>query len=505
MPRITINEINATSQTPSTATVGKPVAFIGPASDGAVNSPVLVSSLAAFEAAFGTLVPTESPYAYLAAKECAYRGNPVLYTRIANTAVKANSIITSDETQILKVEYKNSGREGNLYSYTLIPLSGSTTSYTLTIYKSGIKLTQAIINQGSNTDITLYNGVLVITKILNASTQEPNWTSSVSYAGTDATATSLTGGTDGNTYISSGGTTYTQLFADVQAALLVLQDSSLYDFVNISIPGMCHITNGTNYIWQLLADFTCGTSLVSGFTVTTTDDKVALVDAAPTTTAVSSVLTDLGMNATTQLPQLAVFYPWFNGILTGSDTVRSLPPTIAYLEKFCDLQSDGIPCRAVAGPANSGIAGIKSITPFIGTIDSETANNSLINPIVYHRSFGYFIDGNNIKNPANSKSYQQLSIRYTINYIKKYLNDLCYRLSYSVNSAIARTQFQGEATKLLDSLKVAEFIYAYKVVVNQTASDIRDGIINVAISVYPTPALDQFVINLRIVNDENNL
>lgn len=510
MPKITINEINATTQTPLNTTSGLPIALIGAATKGDRLSPTLVTNLNQFYEVFGNTAPAEIPWGWIAAKECLYIGNPVLYTRLAqNTYTNATTIISNTDPEpkkILEVMAVSPGTDGNNYA---VSITKSDSTYNVTIYYKGEAIDNGSFVQGTDSDIDLLelSGVK-ITKYMES--ESPVWVSSVTFNGTSGIVnvgnaeSGGRAGTDGDNYLPDNTST---LIEDIKSTLTQLQDTTLYNYLNIAIPGITHIEDSDTYVWQYLADLACGTNL-TGSSFISTKDKVAIIDPAPTTVNVSTVLSDIGIeNADdTDFTNMAIFYPWYKGTTINDSTVMDLPPSIQYLKVFCNLQSDGIPCRAAAGPMVSTLTRINDTRPKIGVISSETLNEMCINPIVYHRNFGYFIDGNNVLNAtANSKTYQQLSIRETISYIKKRLDDICYRLSYSVNSGITRTQFQGEVTSVLDELKVSEFIYAYNVTVQENDLERADGVLNATISIFPTPSLDEFNINLRVVNVESNL
>ena len=507
MPRIKINEVNATTQTPLNTTSGLPIAILGAATKGERLVPTMVSTLSQFYNVFGESAPAEIPYGYIAAKECLQIGNPVLFTRLAQSSyTNATTIIQNSEEapkNILEVYAVSPGTDGNNYS---IEITKDDTTYTANIYYKDNLVNSGTFVQGADTDINLLTlSGIQISKYVDSET--PVWTSSVTFEGTDgivkigSTENGGKLGTDGDGYSSAPA----DLIADIKLALTSLQDTTLYNYLNIAIPGLTHIEDNDLYVWQYLADLVCGTNMTqSGFV--STIDKVGIIDPAPTTSNYNQVLTDIGMEDATSFTNLAIFYPWYKGTVVNESTVMDLPPSIQYLKVYSTLQSDGLPCRAAAGPMNANLTRVNDIYPKIGVIGSEFLNDICVNPIVYHRNFGYFIDGNNVLNSeSNSKTYKQLSIRETISYIKKRLDDICYRLSYSVNSGITRTQFQGEVTSLLDNLKVSEFIYSYNINVQENEEDRADGILNATISIFPTPSLDEFNINLRVVNVESNL
>lgn len=503
MPKITIREINATSATPLDVSLGTPVAILGTATKGERIQPKLVSTVAEFNEMFGNAEPLDLPYGYIAARELLQIGNRVLFTRLAQATYEKSSLTLSgldgeNPVDILLVEALSPGTDGDNYSIT-ITTSGE--NYNVSVYYKGVLTGTGSFVKGTDEDIELLTvSGIKISKL--APDGEVAWGEGVAYTGTGTTPVALTDGNDGTENYST--TNVATLLTDIHAILTQLQDTTLYDYGNISIPGLAHVKNGTTYVWHYLADLTCGTTYTaSNYSVV--EDKVAIIDSSMTTN-LSSILSDLGLEGDEDLSNLALFYPWYRGTTVTSVTVRDLPPSIQYFKAFATLQSDGLPCRAVAGPINGAITRVSSMSPQIGVIVSGQLSSQCINTLCYHRNFGYYIEGNSVYAPsAISETYQQLSIRQTINYIKKQLDNLCYRLSYSVNAGITRTQFQGEATALLERLKRDSFIYTYAVTISNSAADIANGVLTATISIFPTPALEEFSIDLRVVNTVANL
>ena len=156
MPKITINEINATTQTPLNTTSGLPIALIGAATKGDRLSPTLVTNLNQFYEVFGNTAPAEIPWGWIAAKECLYIGNPVLYTRLAqNTYTNATTIISNTDPEpkkILEVMAVSPGTDGNNYA---VSITKSDSTYNVTIYYKGEAIDNGSFVQGTDSDIDL--------------------------------------------------------------------------------------------------------------------------------------------------------------------------------------------------------------------------------------------------------------------------------------------------------------------------------------------------------------
>ena len=287
--------------------------------------------------------------------------------------------------------------------------------------------------------------------------------------------------------------TGTEINTALTGILNKLTDKSLYDFIMLVTPGLSDFDDVD--LPKLYKEFS-----------SQRDDAVCVLDCKRDSTS-SEVLIDLGLDEVREsYNQMAIFFPWFTmySDILGKNVL--VPPSMAYVKSFARNQTDGIPCRAVAGPSNSSLTDVISVTDRVGSAISKQLNDQYINPIVYNRNYGYFIDGNNIFNPiAENRTYGQLSIRYTLCYIKKKLDDICYRLSYAANSTIIRTQLQGAISSILDSLKIGQYIFGYKVEIVDSPTDTADGVVHANVSIFPTPALEEFIINLRIVNVEENL
>lgn len=528
MPKIKINEVNVTTSQAGTTTSGSPIAILGSAIKGPMNEPTIINTYAQFLNVFGASAPQDYPFGYYAGKECTFLGNPIIYTRIgSDSAVKAQA-----------VSAKAAGSYNNGSSHTAIGAQDSVFTFKAKYpgtYANGVSITYDVaITDATDGDgtvtITVANGGSVVAtktlSYLNGSelgSLDPNLgevagieviqntttTSSKTYIncpytvdGSTYTAiedntVSLANGTDG---ISSAD----DIVSGVIGACEQLQDSNIYTFQFICAPGISEIENTNSVkVWQILSDLCCGTNYDASQTFENNDARLVIVDPAVTTTSYENILTDLGVTSSQAdaNAQMAIMYPWFEGNIVGSSQVVDIPPSIAYLRNLCAIQSIGYPCEPVAGPVRGIVSNVKDVREYLGSVKSESVVNMGVNPISYHRSYGYFFDGNVVYNPnAVSKTYKQLSIRNTINYIKNRLNEICFSLSYALNIPVIRTQFQGQVTSLLDTMKGSSYIYGYSVEISDSEDDLAEGRISATIKVFPTTALEEFVINLEVVN-----
>lgn len=536
MPRITINEVNSTQSMASDTTSASRIALIGTAKQGPISEPVLVNTYAEFLSIFGNVAPTNYPYGYYAAKECLYAGNPIIYARLADDNVAQYASYTLADTCILTNDGGTKGTYANGYKVTFTQNTTNTDVYAILVTDSNGNIigsdnvtaynttsctpTEAEIaamddNKGKTILGTI--GGVKIEQFFTATTVENVTT----YQGADLNVTALTsgavlsGGNDGDNFSDSTILSHiisgqTGTITGMPYILSKLADDSVYNYILISAPGIGHLYTGSAgsqvYLWQTLSDLCNGTS-VAGTSYEFADNKVCIIDSAPTTSSYTTVLSDLGKTSTTTAElQTAFFYPWYVGSIINQTGVYELPPSIAYLRAFALSQKDGYPCYPIAGPGFGSITRIADVDERLGRTLCEKVTDLGINPISYHRNLGYFFDGNVIYNPnGKTKTYQQLSIRQTINYIKQKLNELCYSLSYGLNVPIVRTQFQGSAVALLEKLKTFNFVYGYSVVINDNAEDYAEGKISATIKVFPTSALEEFVIDLTIVNTNEAL
>lgn len=503
MPVINIQELNATSATPLGNTEGLPVAIVGCATDGPITvaastpsdsntvfTPVLCNSLSQFKSIFGSAAPSSLPYGYNAAVSCLMNGNSVWFTRIGavsgGTALaKASLPITpSSGTADIAITATDYGTDGNNFSAIV---NYATNAYTITLSKnstaigtfSGITYDKLPF---SNEYITVTAGSGVSTFTGNVSIQ---------------TATAFTGGKDGD------GITSASIYTQIRGVLDVLSDSNLYQFVVFAAPGLTHSNSGDAYVAEAFIDYTEGTSITGTAFTHTRQDVVMIVDCAPTNSSSSpnDVLSGVGLtNGSIEANYVAIFYPWF----TTANGAQ--PPSIAYLRAFTNLQSDGYPCRAVAGPTYSTISGITALNTTVGSQTAQTLSDARINPITYHRNYGYYIDGNNVLNQTSqNRTYGQLNVRQTINYIKRQLDDICMQLAYITDVNRAANEFMGATTRMLDQLKSMNFLYSYNVTINNRATAIADGQLIATVSIFPTPSVEVFEITLRVVNVEDAL
>lgn len=517
MPNITINEVNATTRTPLTTTDANPIAIIGTATKGDIptgmtyGEPVMCATLDEFTLNFGSTPPSSNYYGVLVAREALMAGNTVLYTRIAKADAIVKSSVevpgvdksspgTSDtansETKVLKIEAISGGTDGNNLA---VELEDSGSEYIVyTFLNSKLVHTGRFSNDIENLKTTISedgivfkNSYIQITAIKAGSAY--NWTTTLVPAWETTPKSgilakyALANGADGDNM------TGTEINTALTGILNKLTDKSLYDFIMLVTPGLSDFDDVD--LPKLYKEFS-----------SQRDDAVCVLDCKRDSTS-SEVLIDLGLDEVREsYNQMAVFFPWFTmySDILGKNVL--VPPSMAYVKSFARNQTDGIPCRAVAGPSNSSLTDVISVTDRVGSAISKQLNDQYINPIVYNRNYGYFIDGNNVFNPiAENRTYGQLSIRYTLCYIKKKLDDICYRLSYAANSTIIRTQLQGAISSILDSLKIGQYIFGYKVEIVDSPTDTADGVVHANVSIFPTPALEEFIINLRIVNVEENL
>ncbi|MBR3090509.1 MAG: hypothetical protein IKH10_00775, partial [Bacteroidetes bacterium] len=211
MPRITINEVNSTQSQALDITSANPVAIIGTATKGPINTPIPISSYSEFISVFGTSAPAESeyPYGYFAAKECLYAGNPIVYTRLGDTTsqtgkatdaiyTKANVATCEASTPGIwannyKVGFTRVGTTGQTYDISVIDTSDVTVA---TARVTGLDPADELEDDADNVLITLAG--ITVTQLVNATTVEETTTYHAadlsSLSGTEVT---LAGGTDG--------------------------------------------------------------------------------------------------------------------------------------------------------------------------------------------------------------------------------------------------------------------------------------------------------------------
>ena len=509
MPKISINEIIDIQSSASASASGTPIAILGTATQGPVNSPTLINSYDAFISIFGNTAPNESeyPYGYFAAKECTFTGSPVLFTRIANAAVKASY---TESSAVVELQANNEGTYANGYSVTFSAVDAPNQVYKAVVTNAAGKVVnsgnitakkaEAISYTGDAPEGSIELGVvggITISQKITVDESAHTYTPSDFYSVTTAAVT-LSGGTNGADFVGGG------MMTVIENVIKDLQDDTVYNYQVIATPGICNIKENDIKVWQVLSDLCNGTHYTD-LQLDDTDSRVYILDADPQTSDYTKIIEDLGIKEDALL-QTAIFYPWYIGTVVNTAGTYTLPPSIAYLRGFANSQKSGYPCTPVAGPGYGSIIRIDGIEERLGRVLCEKISDMGVNPITYHRTLGYFIDGNYIYNPkATGRTYKQLSIRQTVNYIKQRLNELCYSLSYGLNIPIIRTQFQGQAVALLDKLKVANYIYGYSVALSNNQAELAEGRISATVKIFPTSALEEFVINLQIVNSTESL
>jgi hypothetical protein len=483
MPKVTITEVDKTSRTPIGGLSVLPIAIIGTADKGPIESPKEVTTLVDFNAMFGTTCPDTYRHGYIAARELLMLGAPVLYTRIAGSGavaatVTVNDVVGPDPTPVgvLDIVAATKGKHGNEISVTIASAGDG-------VYTATVTYLNAVVDTLSFTmsSLPVSNEYVVISKAATAADKTP-------LAGTYE----LSGGASGDDMTNA------EVLSGVDGALTALADTSLYEFLVVSAPGLTAVADS-------------GTKVTEKFTAWTRDDCVSIIDTTASTVA-ANVITDTGLPApsglteTTGYPDIAVFYPWWTKSVDITSRTELLPASIFYLMAFVESGAISTPWNAVAGVLNGKATGALSTTATLGEAMAETVRGLYANPIATHRGYGYFIDGNNVYNPAaRSRTMSQLSVRLSICYAKQRLRSICKELSYQQSASTVRTEFMGRATNLLDSMKDADALYNYRVILLDSADDLANGIVRAQVRLFPVNAVDEYKIDLEIVNVETAL
>lgn len=497
MAIIKINEVNKTTRLTNVNDTMPIIALIGPTTYGPVGVPTEIYSQDDFNTTFGETYSEEYPYAAIAAKRYLSQQGVVLFTRIAMDATAASYTIGD----LLTITANHEGTFGNTFTVTL---------------KS------AIIN-GVNTykiSTSINNKDDVIVDIRNFTVAELKQMGSIQMKyvtltpGAALAADSvidpiekqrLEGGTNGDLIFKSEDTKQedlNNLITQLQGILQQLSDPQIYEFAVVAMPGISGVKNMS----ANGAGIVDGNTVVDQFMTLTESRKdcVALIDPF-VESSYSEVLVDLLMEEKSSC-YIAVYYPWYNAAVADLNSTILMPPSVFYIDACATSFSVNKPWNAVAGPLTGKCTNCVNTIVKIGSDASRSLNNMFVNPIVYNRNFGYYIDGNNVLNSlANTRTYSQLGIRHGINYAKRELTKLCHIMSYKQNSSLVRSEVLGRVSKLLEGLKAGEAIYGYRAYINDSAVDMADGIIRLTVKIYPTPALEEFVFDFEIVNSESAL
>lgn len=497
MAIITINEINKTTRLTTVDTTMPIIAIIGPSTFGPLNTPTELYNEEHFNEVFGEELCANSPYAAIAAKRYLSQNGCVLFTRISSNTAAAASYIVPD---MIAITANYPGTIGNQLRITMKSaiINGVTTYKVSTI----IGRTQIVADLANFTiDELLLKGSIKMQYItisaldgLTIDSVIPNLEMQM-----------MSGGNDGDVFFTTEENNQTEtnkLISDLETITQQLADKQIYEFAIIAMPGISGAKNTSSNQGGLLN----GNTVVDQFLSLTTqrEDCVAIIDP-HIDSNYAEVLMDLLMEEISS-QYLAIFYPWYNAAVTELNRTILMPPSVFYLDACATSFKVNKPWNAVAGPLAGTCSNCKSTTVLVGSSMSRALNEMFINPIVYNRNFGYYLDGNNVLNPASeTRTYSQLGIRQAINYAKRELAKICHAMSYKQNSSLVRSEVLGRVSGLLEGLKAGEAIYGYRAYINESDVDMAEGIIRLTVKIYPTPALEEFIFDFEIVNSESAL
>lgn len=494
MAIITINELNKTTKLTNVNETMPIIALIGPATYGPVNTPTELYNVDDFNSTFGGTLCKNYPYAAIAAKRYLSSQGMVLYTRIATEAVTAAYTVDN----MLSVTANYPGTFGNSIKISIDPLLLGGLNH--------IKINTFIDN------VIVDFRTFSLQELKDVGSLELDYITVTALEGLTADSVisavdivSLTGGSDGDKFFTEEDNyqdEYNNLIKTLDPIITQLSDPQIYEFAIIAIPGISGLKN----MEANIADLQNGESVIKQMVSLTEarKDCVAVIDPLVDSTY-NNVLTDLMLDDISS-SYIAIFYPWYNAAITDLNATILMPPSVFYLDGCATSFKINKPWNAVAGPLTGTCTNCTRTIIKVGSQMSRSLNNMFINPIVYNRNFGYYIDGNNVLNAAaNTRTYSQLGIRQGINYAKRELTKLCHIMSYKQNSSLVRSEVLGRVSKLLEGLKAGEAIYGYRAYINESAMDMADGIIRLTVKIYPTPALEEFVFDFEIVNSESAL
>lgn len=494
MAIIKINEINKTTKLTTPNDTMPIIALIGPATYGPLNTPTELYTVDDFNNTFGSTLCKTYPYAAIAAKRYLAAQGTVLYTRIGKEPSTASYTVDN----LISISANSPGTFGNTIKISVDPiLLGGVNRLKVSTYIDNILVdfqTFAITELKDMGSITLdYVTVTALEGLSGDSVV------------TAVEVTGLTGGSDGDVLFTEPEKyqdEYNNLLQTLDPIIGQLCDSQLYEFAIIAMPGISGLKN----MEVNISNLEHGESVIKQLLALTEarKDCVAVIDPL-VDSSYNNVLTDLMMDSISS-NYMAIFYPWYDGYISEVSATLLLPPSVFYIDACATSFGLNKPWNAVAGPLTGKCTNCINTLIKIGSDASRSLNNMFINPIVYNRNFGYYIDGNNVLNGlANTRTYSQLGIRHGINYAKRELTKLCHIMSYKQNSSLVRSEVLGRVSKLLEGLKAGEAIYGYRAYINESAQDMANGIIKLTVKIYPTPALEEFVFDFEIVNSESAL
>lgn len=542
MPKITINERDLTragvNQLETNAVYIPGYAVMGP-----INEPTLCETLDEFKAIFG-----EKPYAfknqqtfnnavshtstdyvfeagdyersYIYAYETLYRGLPVIYTRIFNTANLEKFTATAEvKENTLTLKAKQPGEYGKNIYYKVTDndanVKDKNHTYTIEIGRNA-DLNLGIPDVSAEIFTLAFDQTLVNANVKYYSTLESKivdfeWADEVAASATlpvVATATQLTFTDTGDEF------TVADFYAAIKADLENLKSKGTY-------PALKFVTTGAYPSFEAQESYQDGDQLKyrdSGLdqslinVASERGDCVALIDHIPDSkrelTGDGSVIKAVEAKAYTNPEYSAMFTPagiYANQVTQNVIMVASFGYVIAYA---VSVQSNPT-WLAAAGAQRGKVSNLVKelakgkLTDAVIDVYQARKTKASINPITEIKPYGELVWGNRTlkNNQAEGGLTAQsfLNIRSLLCDLKKVIYTTCKGLTFEQNSDILWINFKAGIVPLLDQMVNGNGLRDYEI--KRKKSDVK-GQLKATIRLYAIEAVEDFDITIELSDAE---
>lgn len=529
MPKITINERDLTrasvNQLETNAVYIPGYAVMGP-----INEPTLCETLDEFKAIFG-----EKPYAfknqqtfnnavshastdyvfeagdyersYIYAYETLYRGLPVIYTRIFNTANLEKFTATAEvKENTLTLKAKQPGEYGKNIYYKVTDngavAEGKNHTYTIEIGRNA-DLNLGIPDVSAEIFTLAFDQTLVNANVKYYSTLESKivdfeWADEVAANATlpvVATATQLTFTDTGDEF------TVADFYAAIKADLENLTSKGTY-------PSLKFVTTGAYPSFETTAEIDAKLLSVAS----ERGDCVALIDHIPDSkrelTGDGSVIKAVEAKAYTKPEYGAMFTPagiYANQVTQNVIMVASFGYIIAYAVSVQSNPTWLAAAGAQRGKVSNLVKELAKGKLTDAVIDAYQARKTKasINPITEIKPYGELVWGNRTlkNNQAEGGLTAQsfLNIRSLLCDLKKVIYTTCKGLTFEQNSDILWINFKAGIVPLLDQMVNGNGLRDYEI--KRKKSDVK-GQLKATIRLYAIEAVEDFDITIELSDAE---
>lgn len=180
------------------------------------------------------------------------------------------------------------------------------------------------------------------------------------------------------------------------------------------------------------------------------------------------------------------FAPWcYTELATSKSIKKWMPPSFIFLRRLAtSVISNGNPIwYPVAGVKRASVSDVVKTEYEIGgaMIDEwQEMNSQALNPILKLRSYGYVIYGQRTMYATDDSNYpspsalRQLSVRLTVNEIKRAIFNICLGLKFEKNDLYTWNEFCVLLRPLLNAMKSDRGVTDYQLIMNETTTTNED-------------------------------